>query len=122
MIPVHDISYRTPVRTMRFSWISTVGSRLCSSGVSDEFRPLRLLASRLSSFVMVLTLPSTGSCGHRAAEDGRWGAAAQAIAAMRPLVVVELQEAIEGALERAPAGEVVSPKRDAPVLVQDRFL
>src|ERR1035437_6450997 len=91
---------------------------ISSGGATGGFQTV----PSVSSFVMVLTLPSTGSCGHRAAEDGRWGAAAQAIAAMRPLVVVELQEAIEGALERAPAGEVVSPKRDAPVLVQDRFL
>ncbi len=41
---------------------------------------------------------------------------------MRPLVVVELQKPVERALQGPPAGEVLPPKGDAPVLVQDRFL
>src|SRR5258708_36531321 len=41
---------------------------------------------------------------------------------MRPLMVVELQEPIEGGLQRSPAGEVLPTKRDAPMLVQDRLL
>ena len=53
----------------------------------------------MSSFAKVLTLPSTGSCGDRSFEDGGRRAAVEPIAAMRPLMVVELQKAIE----RAPA-------------------
>ena len=71
---------------------------------------------------MVLTLAPTLSCRHRATEDSDRGASTQPVAAMRPLVVVELQKAIERALERSAAGEVLPPKGDAPVLVQDRFL
>src|SRR5689334_2031110 len=41
---------------------------------------------------------------------------------MGPLLVVEREEAIERALQRAAGREVVTPKRDAPVLMQDRFL
>jgi len=41
---------------------------------------------------------------------------------MRPFVVVEVQKAVERALERAPAYEILPPNGDAPVLVQDRFL
>ena len=41
---------------------------------------------------------------------------------MGSLMVVELQEAIKRGLERAPAGEILPSERDAPVLVQDRFL
>ena len=37
-------------------------------------------------------------------------------------MVVERQKPIEGSLERPAAGEVLAPKGDAPVLVQDRFL
>jgi hypothetical protein len=33
-----------------------------------------------------------------------------------------VQKAIEGALQRPPAGEVLPAKGDPPVLVQDRFL
>src|ERR1035437_4969088 len=80
------------------------------------------LVPRMSSFVMVLTLPSTVSCCHRPTEDGDRSTPAQPVATMRPLVVVELQKAVEGALERSPTGEVPPSKGDAPVLVQDRFL
>ena len=41
---------------------------------------------------------------------------------MGALMVVELQEAIKRGLQRAAAGEILPPKRDAPVLVQDGFL
>jgi hypothetical protein len=41
---------------------------------------------------------------------------------MRALMVVELQEPIEGALQRSPTGKVLATKRDAPMLMQDRFL
>ncbi len=59
----------------------------------------------------------------RPRRERRWRrAAAQAIAAMRPLVVVELQKAVERALQRSAAGEVVPPKGNPPMLVQDRFL
>jgi hypothetical protein len=71
---------------------------------------------------MVLTLPSTVSCGHRPTEDGDRRAAAQPVAAMCPFVVVELQKAIERALQRSAAREVLPPKRNPPMLVQDRFL
>ena len=37
-------------------------------------------------------------------------------------MVVELQKAIERALQRPATGEVLAAKRDAPMLVQDRFL
>lgn len=71
---------------------------------------------------MVLTLPPTVSCGHRATKHGDGRATAQSIAAMRPLAIVELQKAIERALQRSAAGEVLPPKRNPPMLVQDRFL
>ena len=41
---------------------------------------------------------------------------------MCPFVIVEVQKAVERALERSTAGEVLPAKGDAPVLVQDRFL
>ena len=41
---------------------------------------------------------------------------------MGPFVVVELEKAVEGALERATAGKILPPKGNPPVLVQDRFL
>src|SRR5689334_10263819 len=41
---------------------------------------------------------------------------------MRALMVIELQESVERALQRSPASEVLPTKRDAPMLVQDRFL
>ena len=40
---------------------------------------------------------------------------------MGPLVVVELQKVIEGALERTTTGKVLPPKRDAPVLCRIVF-
>ncbi len=48
--------------------------------------------------------------------------AAQAIAPMRALDIVEMQVAIEGALQRRTAGEVVPTEGNAPVLMQDRPL
>src|SRR5262245_19959649 len=47
---------------------------------------------------------------------------AQAIALMRPLLVVEGHERVEAALHPQAAREVLAPKGDAPVLVQDRPL
>ena len=41
---------------------------------------------------------------------------------MGPLVIVEVQKAIEGPLQRSPTGEVLPAKGDPPVLVQDRLL
>jgi hypothetical protein len=77
---------------------------------------------RLSSFVKVLTHSSTGSCGDGSTEYGRRCATVEAIATMCPLMVVELQKPVKRSLQRAPAREVLPPKGDAPVLVQDRFL
>jgi len=45
---------------------------------------------------------------------------AQAIALMRPPLVVELHERVEAALHRSAAREVLAAKLDPPVLVQDR--
>ena len=59
------------------------------------------LVPRLSSFAKVLTLPSTGSCGDGSVEDGGRGATAEPIPAVRPLIVVELQKAIERRLQRS---------------------
>lgn len=41
---------------------------------------------------------------------------------MGALMVIELQKAIERRLEPAPAGEILPPEGDAPVLVHDGFL
>jgi len=58
----------------------------------------------------------------RAVEDGRWGAAPDAVAMMRSLEVVELHEPVKAAVERRPAGEVMPAKDHAPVLGENRLL
>ena len=55
-------------------------------------------------------------------EDGRRRAAANAIAAIWSFEIVELHEAVEAAIERRAAGEVVAPEDNAPVLGEDRLL
>ena len=55
-------------------------------------------------------------------EDGGWCAAAESIAVMRPVDVVEAQEVLEAAVQRRPAREVMPAKDDAPVLGEDRLL
>ena len=57
-----------------------------------------------------------------AVEDGRWGAAPDAVAMMRSLEVVELHEPVKAAVERRPAGEVMPAKDHAPVLGENRLL
>src|SRR6476469_6922547 len=94
-------------------------ARTCSD--CDQLS-LSSLRSRLSSFVKVLTLSPTASGGHRAVEHGRGRAPIETISTMGAVMVIELQEAIERALQRATTGEVLPAKGDAPVLVQDRFL
>src|SRR5215210_1401238 len=76
----------------------------------------------MSSSAKVLTLSPTRSCGHRPGEDRGGCAAVETIPAMRAFVVVELQKPIERSLQRATAGEVLPPKGDAPVLMQDGLL
>lgn len=80
------------------------------------------LPTSVFSFVKVLTLPSTRSCTGGPAEDCGRRASAETIPAMRPLVVVELQKAVERRLQRSAAREAVPAKRDTPMLVQDRLL
>ena len=58
----------------------------------------------------------------RAVEDGRWGAAPDAVAMMRSLKVVELHEPVKATVERRPAGEVMPAKDHAPVLGENRLL
>src|SRR5260370_22905001 len=62
------------------------------------------------------------SCLSGAAEDGGWGAAPEAIALVRPLVIVGLHERLETALQGRAIGEVTAAKGHAPVLLQDRAL
>ena len=62
--------------------------------------------TRVSSFAMLLALPSTRSRADRSVEHGGRRAAVEAVPAIGPLVVVELQEAIERALQRAAAREI----------------
>ena len=50
------------------------------------------------------------------------GSAPDAVAVMRPLVVVEAHELLEAPIERSAAGEVVTPKDHAPVLGEDGLL
>ena len=57
-----------------------------------------------------------------APEERGWGAAADAIALMRPFVVVGLHEGLEAVLQGRPAGEVTAAKGHAPVFLQDRGL
>src|SRR5262245_44725950 len=55
-------------------------------------------------------------------EDGRRRAAVDAIAMMRAIEVVEVQEVPKAAIERGPGGEVVPPECHPPVLGEDRLL
>jgi hypothetical protein len=57
-----------------------------------------------------------------ASEEFGRRATAQAVALVWPTLVVELHEAVEAALHGPATGEVLTPKRNAPVLVQDRAL
>ena len=68
---------------------------------------------------MELFIPS---CGHGPVEKGSGGAAADPIAVMRTIEVVELQEGAQAAIERGPTGEIVAAEDDAPVLGQDGLL
>jgi len=57
-----------------------------------------------------------------APEEGGWGLAAEAIAVMGALMVVEAQERVEAALQGRPTGEIAPAEGHAPVLLQDRAL
>ena len=59
---------------------------------------------------------------HGAREHGGRGAAAETIAAMRALVIVEAQKAIERSLQVPQAGEVVASKFNPPVFMKNRSL
>jgi hypothetical protein len=48
--------------------------------------------------------------------------AEEPVALVRPLLVIELQEPVEGPLHRRATGEVLPAELDAPVLMQDRAL
>src|SRR5262245_53527306 len=65
---------------------------------------------------------SSAGCCHGAVEDGRRGAAPDAVAMMGSLEVVELHEPVKAAIERRPAGEVVPAKDHTPVLGENRLL
>jgi hypothetical protein len=58
---------------------------------------------------------SSAGCHYGAVEDGRRGAAPDAVALMGSLEVVELHEPVKASIERGPAGEVVPAKDHAPV-------
>ena len=58
----------------------------------------------------------------RTGEQVGWRAAAQPVPLVGAPFVVELHEAIETALHRVAAREVLATKLDPPVLVQDRAL
>src|SRR6266566_1097617 len=62
------------------------------------------------------------SSARGAPEERRWSAATNAIALMRPLVIVGLHEAIEASLEGRSTREVAAAEGHAPVLLQDRAL
>src|SRR5438046_118215 len=62
------------------------------------------------------------SCGNGAMKDRRRGPATNPIAMMRSLEVVEPHEGLQGAIERGPAGEVVTTKDHAPMLGENRLL
>src|SRR4029453_19607485 len=62
------------------------------------------------------------SCPSGAPEERGWGAAAEPIALMGPLVIVGLHKGLETALQRRPTGEVAPPEGHAPMLLQDRAL
>jgi len=51
-----------------------------------------------------------------APEQGGWGLAAEAVAVMRALMVVEAQECVEAPLQSRPTGEVAPAEGHAPVL------
>ena len=83
----------------------------------------------MSRLGLVLTLsPSqSGASTYRAAatapwEDGRGRAAADPIAVMRSVEVVEVHEALEAVIERGTTDEVVAPEDNAPMLGKDRLL
>src|SRR6266404_2806736 len=62
------------------------------------------------------------SCLSGAPEERGGGAAPEAIALVRPLVIVGLHERLETALQGRAIGEVMAAKGHAPVLLQDRAL
>src|SRR4029453_1414254 len=62
------------------------------------------------------------SCPSGAPEERGWGAAAEPIALMGPLVIVGLHKGLETALQRRPTGERAPPEGHAPILLQDRAL
>jgi hypothetical protein len=62
------------------------------------------------------------SCFSGAPEERGWGAAPEAIALVRPLVIVGLHERLETALQGRATGEVTAAKGHTPVLLQDRAL
>ena len=59
--------------------------------------------------------------GHAPDERGR-GTAADAIALVRPFVVVVAHEAVESPLQRHATGEVAAAEDDAPELLENRAL
>src|SRR5262245_10569444 len=66
--------------------------------------------------------PDSSTALHPAEQNHGRGATAGAVAMVRPLVIVEAQEAVEGALELGQLGEVAAPELHPPVLVEDRAL
>src|SRR4029450_12613021 len=60
-------------------------------------------------------------CGHAPDECGR-GTTADAIALVRPFVVVVAHEAVEGPLQRRATGKVAGTEDDAPELLENRAL
>src|SRR5262249_34075046 len=65
---------------------------------------------------------SSAGYRHGAVEYGRRSAAADAVAMMRSLEVVELHESVKAAIERRSAGEVVPAEDHAPVLGENCLL
>ena len=57
-----------------------------------------------------------------APEKGGWSLAAEAAAVMRALIIVEVQERVEAALQGRATGEVAATEGHAPVLLLDRAL
>src|SRR5678816_2941826 len=60
-------------------------------------------------------------CRH-APEERAWGSAADTVALVRPLGVVVMHEAVEGALQGHAAREVASPEDHTPELLENRAL
>src|SRR5215467_2753947 len=58
----------------------------------------------------------------RAPDECGRGATADAVALMRPLGVVVVHEAVEGAVQGRAAREVASPEHHAPEFLEDRAL